>query len=142
MDAAILGNCQSLSGMPELAARVRPSNGRSKQKASVDGNGTPRGHPFRRYCRLSPRERSRTMAPGHAGRRTHFGPELIATGDIVSIQHKKLGALTGRGVIANRGRSVKIRREDGEPSGPTATARLVRRNPGYVRAMVRIGTTG
>ena len=142
IDAAILGNCQSLSGMPELAAHVRPSNGRSKQKANVDENGTPAGNPFKRYCRLSPRERSRTPTPGHAGKRTHFGPELIATGDIATIQHKKLGAITGRAVIANRGESVKIRREDGEPSGPTATAGLVRRNPGYVRAMVRIGPTG
>ena len=138
-DAAILGNCKSLSGMPELVARISPSNGRSKQKANVDRKGTPTGGPFRRYCRLEPRERSRTPTPGHAGKRTHFGPELIATGDIVAIQHKKLGRITGRAIIANHGKSVKIRREHGEPSGPTATAKLVRRNPGYTRTMVRPG---
>ena len=138
-DAAILGNCKSLSRMPGLVTRVKPSNGRSKQKANVDGNGTPTGRPFRKYCRLSPRERSRTPTPGHAGRRTHFGPELIATGDIVAIQNRKLGEITGRGIIANQGKSVKIQGEHGERSGPTATAELVRRNPGYTRTMVRPG---
>ena len=139
IDAAILGNCQSLAGIPELATHVKPSNGRSKQKANVDGKGTPRGRPFREYCRLSPRERSRTPTPGHAGKRTHFGPELIATGDIVTIQHQKLGAITGRAVITNRGKSVKVRGDNGEPSGRTATTKLVRRNPGYTRTMVRPG---
>ena len=137
IDAAILGNCQSLAGIPELATHVKPSNGRSKQKANVDGKGTPVGRPFREYCRLSPRERSRTPTPGHAGKTTHFGPELIATGDIVTIQHQKLGAITGRAVITNRGKSVKVRGDNGEPSGRTATTKLVRRNPGYTRTMVR-----
>ena len=139
IDAAILGNCQSLAGIPELATHVKPSNGRSKQKANVDGKGTPTGDPFREYCRLSPRERSRTPTPGHAGKTTHFGPELLATGDIVTIRNKKLGAITGRAVITNRGKSVKILAEQGSRSGPTATARLVRRDPGYARTMVRPG---
>ena len=91
-DAAILGNCQSLSGMPRLIARITPDNGRRKQKAHVDEHGTPRGKPFREYCRLGPRERSRRPTPGHAGKRTHFGPQLLTTGDIVTIQHKKLGS--------------------------------------------------
>ena len=136
MDAAILGNCRSLSGMPGLIARVKPDNGRRKQKAQVDEHGTPRGNPFLDYCRLGPRERSRRPTPGHSGKRTHFGPGLLATGDIVTIQHKKLGTITGRGVMVNRGRSVKIRMGNGTLSGPTATAQLVRRNPGYTRTMV------
>ena len=138
-DAAILGSCQSLSGMPGLIAQVTPDNGRRKQKAQVDKDGTPRGKPFRDYCRLSPRERSRRPTPGHAGKRTHFGPELLATGDIMTIQNKKLGAVTGRGVMVNRGRGVKVRVGNGTPSGPTATARLVRRNPGYTKTMVETG---
>ena len=164
IDAAVLGDCRSLlesspvlrqgtanrrghrsrclsEGMPELVAHVKPSNGRSKQKANVDANGTIAGKPFRRYCRLGPRERSRTPTPGHAGKRTHFGPELIATGDIVTIQHKKLGAITGRAVMTNYGKSVKIRGENGKPSGPTRTARLVRRNPGYTKKMVQPEST-
>ena len=141
IDAAVLGNCQSLSGMPELVAHIKPSNGRRKQKANVDHNGIPGGEPFRKYCRLSPRERSRTPTPGHAGKRTHFGPQLIATGDIVTIQNKKLGPITGRAVMTNYGKSVKVRGRHGEPSGPTKTTRLVRRNPGYIRTMVRPGPT-
>ena len=140
-DAAVLGNCRSLSEMPELVAHIKPSNGRRKRKANVDENGTIAGEPFRRYCRLSPRERSRTPTPGHAGKTTHFGPELISTGDIVTIQHKKLGPITGRAVMTNYGKSVKVRGENGEPSGPTRTTRLVRRNPGYIRTMVRPGPT-
>ena len=139
IDAAVLGNCQSLSGMPELVAHIKPSNGRSKQKANVDHNGTPGGEPFRKYCRLSPRERSRTPTPGHAGKRTHFGPGLISTGDIVTIQHKKLGPITGRAVMANYGKSVRIREKNMDLSGPTKTTRLIRRNPGYIRTMVRPG---
>ena len=136
-DAAILGRCRSLSGMPGLIARVTPDNGRRKRKAQVDENGTPRGNPFRDYCRLNPRERSRRPTPGHAGKRTHFGPQLIATGDTVTVQHKKLGAITGRGVMINHGRGVKVRVGNDTPSGPTATAKLVRRNPGYTRTMVK-----
>ena len=135
-DAAILGNCKSLSGMPELVARVKPSNGRSKQKANVDGNGTPTGDPFRKYCRLGLRERSRTPTPGHAGKRIHFGPELIATGDIVAIQHKKLGKVTGRAVMYSQGKRVKIRGENGYITSLTAAASLIRRNPRYIRTMV------
>ena len=141
IDAAILENCRSLSGMPEIVARLKPSNGRSKQKANVDHKGIPGGEPFRKYCRLSPRERSRTPTPGHAGKRTHFGPQLIATGDIVTIQNKKLGPITGRAVMTNYGKSVKVRGEHGEPSGPNATTMLVRRNPGYTKTMVRPTTT-
>ena len=141
-DAAILGNCQSLSGMPELVAHVRPSNGRRKRKANVVKNGTPTGDDFLKYCLLSPRERSRTPTPGHAGRRRHFGPELIGTGDIVTIQHHELGPITGRAVMTDRGEGIKIRGEHGELSGRTGTARLVRRNTGYTRTMVRTGPTG
>ena len=83
-DAAILGDCQSLQGMPELLTHVKPDNGRRKQKAHVDRYGTPVGRPFRDYCRLGPKERSRRPTPGHAGKRTHFGPQLIATGDTVT----------------------------------------------------------
>ena len=43
MDAAILGRCRSLSGMPGLTARFTPDNGRRKQKAQVDQDGTPWG---------------------------------------------------------------------------------------------------
>ena len=68
-DATILGNCKSLSGMPELITHVIPSNGRSKQKAHVDQHGTPVGRPFRDYCWLGPRERSRRPTPGHAGKK-------------------------------------------------------------------------
>ena len=136
-DAAILGKCRSLSGMPGLITRVKPDNGRRKQKAQVDENGTPQGLPFRDYCRLGPRDRSRRPTPGHAGKRTHFGPELLATGDTVTVQNKKLGAITGRGVMINQGRGVKIQVGNNTPSGPTATARLVRRNPGYTRTMVK-----
>ena len=141
IDAAVLGNCQSLTGMPELVTHIKPSNGRSKQKANVDENGTIAGDPFKRYCRLSPRERSRTPTPGHAGKRTHFGPQLIATGDIVTIQHKKLGPITGRAVMYSHGERVRIRGESSDITGLTRTTRLVRRNPGYIRTMVRPGPT-
>ena len=141
IDAAVLGNCQSLTGMPELVAHIKPSNGRSKQKANVDENGSIAGDPFKRYCRLSPRERSRTPTPGHAGKTTHFGPELIATGDIVTIQHKKLGPITGRAVMYSHGKRVRIRGESSDITGLTRTTRLVRRNPGYIRTMVGPGPT-
>ena len=141
IDAAVLGNCQSLTGMPELVTHIKPSNGRRKQKANVDENGTIAGDPFKRYCRLSPRERSRTPTPGHAGKRTHFGPQLIATGDIVTIQHKKLGPITGRAVMYSHGERVRIRGESSDITGLTRTTRLVRRNPGYIRTMVGPGPT-
>ena len=141
IDAAVLGNCQSLTGMPELVTHIKPSNGRKKQKANVDENGTIAGDPFKRYCRLSPRERSRTPTPGHAGKRTHSGPQLIATGDIVTIQHKKLGPITGRAVMYSHGERVRIRGESSDITGLTRTTRLVRRNPGYIRTMVGPGPT-
>ena len=135
-DAAILGDCHSLLGMPELLTHVKPSNGRRKQKAHIDRHGTPVGRPFRDYCRLGHRERSRTPTPGHAGKRTHSGPELIATGDTITIQHRTQGTITGRAVMLNHGKRVKIRTNDGFRSAPTSTARLVRRNPGYIRTLV------
>ena len=127
--------------MPELVTHIKPSNGRSKQKANVDHNGIPGGEPFRKYCRLSPRERSRTPTPGHAGKRTHFGPQLIATGDIVTIQNRNHGAITGRAVMYSHGERVRIRGESSDITGLTRTTRLVRRNPGYIRTMVRPGPT-
>ena len=165
IDAAVLGDCRSLlesspvlrqgtanrrghrsrclsEGMPGIVAHVRPSNGRRKRKANVVKNGTPTGDDFLKYCLLSPRERSRTPTPGHAGRRRHFGPELIGTGDIVTIQHHELGPITGRAVMTDRGEGIKIRGKHGELSGRTGTARLVRRNPGYTRTMVRTGPAG
>ena len=142
IDAAVLGNCQSLTGMPELVTHIKPSNGRRKQKANVDENGgLSRETPFKRYCRLSPRERSRTPTPGHAGKRTHFGPQLIATGDIVTIQNRNHGAITGRAVMYSHGKRVRIRGESSDITGLTRTTRLVRRNPGYIRTMVGPGPT-
>ena len=127
--------------MPEFASHVKPSNGRSKQKANVNKKGTPAGDLFKKYCRLSPRKRSRTPTPGHAGKRTHFGPQLVATGDIVTIQNKKLGEITGRAVMNDKGKSVRIKGKAGDRTGPTATTRVLRRNPGYIRTMVRTGAT-
>ena len=94
MDAAILGTASQYRGCLSSQPTSGPATGDASRRPRWTRTGPPAGDPFKKYCRLSPREQSRTPTPGHAGKRTHFGPDLIATGDIATIQHRKLGAIT------------------------------------------------
>lgn len=47
-DAAMQGqDFQTIASLPSRVLRLQPSNGRSKQKANVDRNGTPAKRPCR-----------------------------------------------------------------------------------------------
>ena len=109
---------------------MRTSPKISKQKANVDGGGTPDGKAYKEYCRLSPRERSRTPAPGHSGTRQRHGPQSISTGDIVEIEHYREGKITGVAVVKPASGRVKLwGTNTDELSAPLKRTRLLWRRP-------------
>ena len=129
-DAALLGSDFGTVGrLPEMAAALRNNAKASKQKMLSDKDGTPRGKQYRDYCRLSPRERSKTATPGHSGSRKRFGPQGIGAGDIVEIEHRTAGVLRGIASVKNRGMQVALRGTKPSLSASIAKTRLIRRRP-------------
>ena len=124
-DAVLQGrNFTSVNTLPSKVIELRPSNGRSKQKANVDRHGTPVGRPFRAQQRLPSHQRKRSPAAGHSDRHQRYGPQGIGTGDTIVLEHKASRSI-GRAVIKVRGTRVAV----GQHSGSIAHARIIARNP-------------
>ena len=95
-DAALQGrNFKHVVSLSSRVLELRPSNGRSKQKANVDKHGTPIGRPFREQQRLPKRLRRRGCGAGHSDRHQRYGPRRISTGDIARLESIH-GTKTGR----------------------------------------------
>ena len=124
-DAVLQGqDFQTIGSLPSLVLEIRPSNGRSKQKAKVDRHGTPVGRPFRGQQTLPKHLRKRDPAVGHSDRHQRYGHLNIGTGDTVVLDHKA-GQSIGRAVIKVRGTRVAV----GKQSASIANARIIARNP-------------
>ena len=124
-DAVLQGrDFTAVNTLPSKVIELRPSNGRSKQKANVDRHGTPVGRPFRAQQRLPRHRRKRSPATGHSDRHQRSGPQGIGTGDTIVLDHKA-GRSIGRAVIKVRGTRVAV----GKQSASIAHARIIARNP-------------
>ena len=130
-DAALQGSdFNAIVSLPSSVLQLRPSNGRSKQRANVDRHGTPVGQPFREQQRLPKHLRKRNPAAGHSDHRQRHGPELVSTGDTVRL-NRPTGPVIGRAVIKNHGTRVAIHRSKPQVSATVAQCRLVARRPGH-----------
>ena len=128
-DAVLQGtDFKTVVSLPSHILQLRPSNGRSKQKANIDRHGTPVGQPFRRQQRLPRHQRQRNPTAGHSDRRQRHGAELISTGDTIQL-FRENQLITGRGVIKNRGTRMAIHRSKPEVSARISRCRLLARNP-------------
>ena len=124
-DAALQGrDFQTIGSLPSLVLELRPSNGRSKQKANVDRHGTPVGRPFRNQQRLPKHQRQRDPAAGHSDRHQRYGRLNIGTGDTIVLDHKA-GRSIGRAVIKVRGTRIAVKQH----SAKITNARIIARNP-------------
>ena len=124
-DAVLQGrDFTSVNTLPSKVIELRPSNGRSKQKANVDRHGTPVGRPFRAQQRLPHHQRKRSPAAGHSDRHQRYGHLNISTGDTIVLDHQA-GQSIGRAVIKVRGTRIAV----GQHSASIAHARIIARNP-------------
>ena len=105
---------------------LRPSNGRSKQKANVDRHGTPVGRPFREQQRLPRHQRRHDTAARHSGRHQRHSTQLISTGDTVLVKGE-----IGRAVIKAQGTRVALYGTKPQVSTRITDCRLVARRPGH-----------
>ena len=127
-DAALQGtDFNALKALPSRVLQLRPNNGRSKQKANVDGDGTPMGDPFRNQQKVPKHLRKTNPAHSHAGKRQRHGPLLIGTGDTVRYQNKGK-RLLGRAVIKDKGTRVAIQTGNKETKVSITHCSLVARN--------------
>ena len=128
-DAAVQGhNFTTIVSLPSQVLVLRPNNGRSKQKANVDKNGTPVGKPFREQQRLPKNQRRSNPAAGHSSRHQRHGEQLIATGDTVQLQHRGI-THTRRAVIKNAGHRVAIHGTIPQVSAKIDQFHRIGRNP-------------
>ena len=124
-DAALQSrDFQTIESLPSKVLELRPSNGRSKQKANVDRHGTPVGRPFHDQQRLPKHLRQHKPAAAHSDRHQRYGPDRLATGDTIALNHQA-GQSIGRAVIKVRGTRVAV----GQHSANIARARIIARNP-------------
>ena len=126
-DAALQGrDFTSIASLPAQVLQLRPNNGKSKQKANMDRNGTPVGRPFRQQQRLPEQQRRRKPAAGHSDRHQRHGDQLISTGDTVIISGQ-----TGRAVIKARGTRAALHRTKPQVSTKIDDCRLIARRTAY-----------
>ena len=131
-DAALQGSgFTTVASLPSTVLQLRSSNGRSKQKANVDRDGTPIGNLFRAQQRLPRHQREHGPAAGHCGRHQRYGTELIATGDTVQLPYRDR-ILTGRAVMKSRGTRAAIHGTKPSASAKIDRCRLLSRNPEWV----------
>ena len=131
-DAALQGQSfDTIVSLPSQALVLRPNNGRAKQKANVNKDGTPDGKPFREQQRLPKHLRRHNPAPGHAGRRQRHGQQLISTGDTVTLEHHGRRH-TGRAVIKSAGKRVAIHGTKPEISATISRCSRIARSPRWL----------
>ena len=85
-DAALTGCPTALRYMPKEPIRIVANGRGQRQRIMPNKKGTPRGKPYRRYCRLPRHLQRRTITPGHKKRAKRVGN--IATGDYVQFIHQ------------------------------------------------------
>lgn len=128
-DPALQGqNFTSIVSLPGKVLELRPSNGKSKQKANIDKHGTPVGQPFREQQKLPRHLRRRNPAAGHSDRRQRHGPQLIGTGDTVRVESIH-GTVVARVKTTRRGAGVITTDTNQRVSAPMSRCSLVARNP-------------
>ena len=129
-DAALQGqDFQTIESLPSKVLELRPSNGRSKQKANVDRHGTPVGRPFQNQQKLPKHLRQHRPTAGHSDRHQRYGHLNIGTGDTIVLEHQGSRSI-GRAVIKVRGTRIAV----GQHSASIAHARIIARNPRhYIR---------
>ena len=126
-DAAMQGqDFTTVTSLPSHVIQLRPSNGRSKQKANVDHHGTPVGKPYREQQRLPKHLRRKNPATGHSDRHQRYGQKLISTGDTVIVKGQ-----TGRAVIKARGTGIALHGTKPQADSKIADCRLIDRRPGH-----------
>ena len=124
-DAALQGqDFQTIESLPSKVLELRPSNGRSKQKANVDRHGTPVGRPFQNQQKLPKHLRQHRPTAGHSDRHQRYGHLNIGTGDTIVLEHRGSRSI-GRAVIKVRGTRIAV----GQHSASIAHARIIARNP-------------
>ena len=129
-DAVLQGrNFTSIKALPTQVIRVKPSNGRSKQKANVDRAGTPVGKPFRQQQRQPKNQRRHNPAAGHSDRHQRYGTQRIGTGDTVRFTTWDGETLTGRGTIKAARARIAIRRSGKEVSVNIEKCQRMASNP-------------
>ena len=85
-DAAVLGEPATLQELPNRTLIITATGRGQRKRIMSNKNGTPRGEPWREYCRLTPAERKDVPAPGHKKRAKRV--EGIGGNDLVRIERK------------------------------------------------------
>ena len=131
-DAAVLGPITGMRSMPGQILDVRATGRGLRQRAIVDRNGTPRGRPYREYCRLTPQEQARTPTPGHRGRAKRvlgIGPN-----DLVEIQHSTGTHRGPAGIYRDR---VTLLNTTPALTAKLASTKLIARHHGYLVTLAK-----
>ena len=123
----------SIKSLPSKVLEMKPSNGKSKQKANVDEYGTPAGKPHRDNQRLPEHERKRNPAPGHAGKAQRHGKQGFGTGDIARVPSIH-GTVISRIKIAQKGKYKYLRTTElrSNVQAPIDQCELIARNPKHL----------
>ena len=132
-DAAVLGQLTSITNALGRILSIRAAGRGQRQRAIVDKYGTPRGKPYRDYCRLTPQEQAQTPTPGHKGQAKRV--QGISTNDLVEIQHRTGPHRGTAGIYRDRVRLL------GAKPGLTAklaNTKLIARHHGYI--ITRVNT--
>ena len=134
-DAAVLGPITGVRSAPSHILAIRAVGRGQRQRAIVDKYGTPRGRPYRDYCRLTPREQARTPTPGHKGRAKRL--RGIGANDLVEIRHRT-GAHRGTaGIYRDR---VRLLETKPALTAKLANTKLIARHHGYAVTLAKTGT--
>ena len=131
-DAAVLGPITSIRNMPGLILGVTAAGRGLRQRAVVDRNGTPRGSPYREYCRLTPQEQAQTPTPGHKGRAKRV--QGIGPNDLVEIQHRTGTHCGTAGIYRDR---VTLLETTPALTAKLAKTRLIARHHGYLITLAK-----
>ena len=125
IDAAVLGEPNTLRGVPSHILAIKAVGRGQRKRIIPDQSGTPRSQDWPNYCRLSPAERRKIPTPGHKNRRKRI--DGIGTGDLVQIQH---ASGTVRGHATPYRNRVSIGTKPARTSF-ISTATLLARHHGY-----------
>ena len=134
-DAVLLGpDFQTIGILPERCCALLNSAKPGKQKVNTDAHGTPAGRGYRDYQRLSRRAQSKTPTPGHAGKGKRHGTQQIATGDLIRLEHHRLGTVQGLAVVLPSSGRVRLRGTKPAITAPLTRTTLLHRRPAVTGA--------
>ena len=133
-DAAVLGPITGVRSAPSHILAIRAVGRGQRQRAIVDKYGTPRGRPYRDYCRLTPREKAQTLTPGHKGRAKRL--QGIGANDLVEMQHRTGTHRGTAGIYRDR---VRLLESTPALTAKLAGTKLIARHHGYLMTLVNTG---